>query len=176
MKKTLVVNLIGGPGVGKSTLAAHIFALLKEQKVDCELITEFAKDLVWEQRSETFKDEVYVFAKQNHKLFRLNGKVNVVITDSPLIQVCFYGKGENELCALVKKEVNRYNNLNILLTRKTEYDSNGRNQTEEEARSIDNEMKSILDESKMNYEILPGESNTANIIVTKVLNWLKENK
>ena len=73
MKNTLIVNLFGGAGIGKSTLMARIFSELKVQGYDCEMVTEFAKDLVWEKRTETFKDELYIFAKQNHRLFRVNG-------------------------------------------------------------------------------------------------------
>ena len=98
MKNTLVVNLLGGPGVGKSTLTAAIFAKLKDAGVDCEMASEFAKELVWEQRNETFKDELYIFAKQAHRLFRLNGKVDVVITDRPLILTCFYAQADKALC------------------------------------------------------------------------------
>ena len=47
MTNTLVVNLYGAPGSGKSTGAAYIFAKLKMLGVNCELITEFAKDKVW---------------------------------------------------------------------------------------------------------------------------------
>ena len=49
--------VFGGPGCGKSTLMARIFAELKTRGYDCEMVTEFAKDLVWEKRDETFKDE-----------------------------------------------------------------------------------------------------------------------
>lgn len=90
MKNTLVVNLIAAPSSGKSTLMADIFAKLKWMNIDCELVTEFAKDLVWEERTETFKDELYIFAKQNHRLFRVNGKVDVIITDRPLILTILY--------------------------------------------------------------------------------------
>ena len=44
MKETLVVNLYGAPGSGKSTGAAYIFAELKMLGINCELITEFASD------------------------------------------------------------------------------------------------------------------------------------
>lgn len=44
MKNTLVVNLLGGPGCGKSTGAAYIFSQLKMRNIDAELVTEFAKD------------------------------------------------------------------------------------------------------------------------------------
>ena len=49
MKNTLIVNLFGGAGIGKSTLMARIFSELKVQGYDCEMVTEFAKDLVWKK-------------------------------------------------------------------------------------------------------------------------------
>lgn len=53
----IVVNLYGGPGVGKSTGAAYVFARLKEAGVVAELVTEFAKDLTW-GHSRAILDEV----------------------------------------------------------------------------------------------------------------------
>ena len=52
MKNTIIVNLFGGPGTGKSTGAAYIFSQLKLAGIDCEFVSEFAKDKVWERRSE----------------------------------------------------------------------------------------------------------------------------
>lgn len=48
-KLPIVVNLFGQPGAGKSTLAAYTFAKLKMMNVNCELVTEFAKDKTWEK-------------------------------------------------------------------------------------------------------------------------------
>ena len=47
MKDTLIVNLYGGPGCGKSTGAAYLFSKLKMAGVDAEYVPEFAKDKVW---------------------------------------------------------------------------------------------------------------------------------
>lgn len=157
MKKTIVVNLLGGPGVGKSTTMASIFAYLKRKDIDCEQVTEFAKDLVWEDRKETFKDELYIFAKQAHRLFRVNDKVDVIVTDRPLILTAFYAKDNKLLCDLCKQEFDRYYNLNYLITRTKKYNPNGRNQTEAEAKAIDSETEKILNEmnikfSKVAYE------------------------
>ena len=55
MKNTLVVNLFGGPGCGKSTLMAGIFHQLKLKGYDCEMVTEFMKDLVWEKELKLLK-------------------------------------------------------------------------------------------------------------------------
>ena len=80
-----VVNLIGGPGTGKSVTAASLFAKLKKQGINCEYVTEFAKDLVWSERFPEMKDQIYIFGKSYHKLWKLDGKVDVAILDSPLI-------------------------------------------------------------------------------------------
>ena len=56
--KTTVINLIGSPGTGKSTIAAELFARMKWLGFDVELVSEYAKELVWEQRHETFKNEL----------------------------------------------------------------------------------------------------------------------
>ena len=81
--KTLVVNLFGTPGVGKSTGAAYIFSELKMRGINAELVTEFAKDKVWENNDEVFKNQAYIFGKQSYKMSRCRDKVDVIITDSP---------------------------------------------------------------------------------------------
>jgi ABC-type glutathione transport system ATPase component len=58
MSETIMVNIYGGPGCGKSTTAAGVFTLLKIHKIDCELVTEFAKDLTWENRHKTLENQL----------------------------------------------------------------------------------------------------------------------
>ena len=81
-----VINLFGGPGCGKSTTAAGLFHLMKLNEMNVELVTEYAKDLTWEERFGTLaNDQLYVFAKQQKRLQVLKNKVRYVVTDSPLI-------------------------------------------------------------------------------------------
>ena len=51
--KTKVLNLYGGPGVGKSTGAAYIFSMLKLAGINCELVREYAKELVGAEDKDT---------------------------------------------------------------------------------------------------------------------------
>ena len=83
--ETIVVNLMGGPGCGKSTAAAGIFYELKKLGYECELVTEYAKDKVWDGSYETLKDQIYVFGHQYHRLWKLKRKVRFIITYTSLI-------------------------------------------------------------------------------------------
>ena len=71
--KTIVCNLAGSPGSGKSTLAAYVFAKLKMMGINCELVTEFAKDKVWEKNNEALSNQIYIFAKQYYRMSRCTG-------------------------------------------------------------------------------------------------------
>jgi hypothetical protein len=81
---TLLVNLWAGPGAGKSTLAAETFAALKRDQVPCELVQEWVKTWAWEQRPIGTFDDVTITANQLHKESILYGKVQAIVTDSPI--------------------------------------------------------------------------------------------
>ena len=58
--------------------------------VNAELVTEFAKDKVWEESKAVFQNQQYIFGKQYFRLTRLEGKVDVVVTDSPILLSAYY--------------------------------------------------------------------------------------
>lgn len=155
--KTVVINLIGSPGTGKSTIASELFAKMKWLGFDVELVSEYAKELVWEERNETFKNELYLFAKQHHRLFRLKGKVKYVITDRPLILSLFYnqkyGDSSQQFRDMVLHEVDKFENINIFLKRTKPYVAKGRNQTEEESDVFSEEMLRICQENTAESKI-----------------------
>ena len=123
-QQPLLINLCGAPGAGKSTLAAYVFAKLKMMGVNCELVTEFAKDKVWEKNNEALSNQIYIFAKQYYRTTRCAGKVDAVITDSPLFLSPFYNKDpdiDEPLKEIVSKIVMKYDNLNYFLRRVKKY-------------------------------------------------------
>jgi hypothetical protein len=145
IKKTLVINLFAGPGSGKSTIMANLFAELKWMKVDCEMATEYAKEKVWENSHSVLDNQYYVSAKQYKKLSILNGKVDIIITDSPIMLGVIYGKNEpDEFRGMIYKYHNSFNNFNIFLERFKDYNPNGRMQTEEEAIIKDKEILDMI--------------------------------
>lgn len=176
-KDALVVNLFGGPGVGKSTTAAGVFCLLKLCDVDCEIITEYAKDLVWEERAKTFKDQQYLFAKQHHRLWRVRDKVDVVVTDCPLMLSPIYGErynvGSPAFDANVIDIVGGFKNFNVVLTRTKKYNCNGRNETEDQAKEVDEMIKRSLEGNKMPWVDIPGNFQGINEVAKVILKELR---
>ena len=58
---------------------------MKSRGYKVELVTEFAKDLVYQESYFRLKDQLMIFARQNHKLWVLKDKVDYAIVDSPLL-------------------------------------------------------------------------------------------
>ena len=175
--KTIVVNLFGAPGAGKSTGAAYIFSKIKMAGVNAELVTEFAKDKVWEESKEVFNNQIYIFGKQSFKISRVMDKVDVIITDSPIILSSFYNSNEtiqDELDALVMKTFNSYNNMNFFIERVKPYQEKGRFQTEEESNQIADEVSTLLDEKNVKYEIIAGDIEGYDYIVKQILHKLEK--
>lgn len=149
MHECIVVNLFGAPGVGKSTGAAYIFSQLKLRGVNAELVTEFAKDKVWEENPEVFKpdNQCYLFAKQYYRMNRCKDEVEVIVTDSPLPLSIFYNKSEilgENFNQMVMDCFNSFNNLNYFLLRAKPYNPKGRLQTEEESMALQDPLMDLI--------------------------------
>jgi hypothetical protein len=170
MKKTVVVNLYGGPGSGKSSLCASIFAELKWRDIETEMCLEYAKDRVWEGSAHVLENQLYVFGKQQHRMYRLNGKVDIIVTDSPLLLSIIYdSKNDTAFRQVVLNEFNSYNNINLFVRRKKKYNPNGRLQTFEQAKEKDVEVKSLLNDNGISYVEIDGEPSRIEEIVDFIL-------
>lgn len=166
----IVVNLFAGPGAGKSTTRAGVFHKLKLKGYNVEEATEYAKDLTWDKRFNTLACQPYVFGKQLYRLERLKDQVQAVITDSPLLLGSIYmGKDEPlSLMHLIEDKFNSFNNLNFFIKRVKPYNPKGRNQTEEEAQEIDSKVKTYLFRRGIDYTVLDGNEEAAEIIANTV--------
>ena len=170
-KSTLVVNLIGGPGCGKSTVSAGVFFDLKMKGLDCELATEYAKDLTWSKGNFSLGNQVHVFGEQHHRIWRLLNQVEVVVTDSPLLLTPIYNPDTRDhlIDQLALSEFGKMWNYVVFLKRCKSYNPNGRNQTELEAIEIDRKILDFLEVNKIPYETTTGNLDGKNYIVGKVL-------
>lgn len=152
MKKTIVINLFGGSGSGKSTMAAFIFAYLKIQRYHCELVHEYVKSWAWEERKVGKYDQSYIFGKQAKRESILYEKVDIIVTDSPLLLVPFFEKkftGKEYIAQSVFNFIDfaKQNGVeyhNFFIERPKQYDPRGRYETEEEAKENDRLLKEFL--------------------------------
>ncbi len=169
-KKTLVVNIFAGPGAGKSTTAAGIFFELKNRQINCELAAEYAKDLVWEKRNATFDDQLYLFAKQHHRIFVLLGQVDVVITDCPILLSPVYDAEKRPTFEkLVREEHDKMWTYNVFLKRQKSYTQTGRIHTEAQAHEIDARVLDVLYRNNQCYETFDASPEGKDEIVNKIL-------
>lgn len=154
-----VINLFGGSGLGKSTLAAGIFYKMKMQGAHCEMVREYVKQLAWDGIKVGPLDQPYLFGKQCKYESRLYNKVEYIVTDSPLLLSPFYEKfwtGDsivlpavlNFLEAAKKHGITHHN---FLLNRQKKFDTRGRYETEAQARKADEGVKQFLQELNMPF-------------------------
>lgn len=154
---TTIVNLVGGPCCGKSTTAAGLFAQMKlhtDRKV--EIVTEVIKDYVYDENKGAMNDQILITAQQNHRLRRLQGKVEFIISDASLLNGVvyneFYNDSRNLSTELAKNLYDEYDdNIVFYLPRKPVYDQYGRTQTLEEAKQIDRIFLNKLNEMEIDY-------------------------
>jgi len=122
-----LINLFGGPGIGKSSIAAGIFYKLKKKHVSCNNPYEFPKTLAWDNNIPAIKDQLYVFANQHRGIAQSYGKVDYIIIDSPIlfskIYHSYYTEGYpaefygDSFHKMILELHNKYDNINILLDR-----------------------------------------------------------
>ncbi len=174
---SVVVNLFGGPGTGKSTTAAQVFAHLKQQGKSVELVREYVKDWAWEQRKIGPLHQPYIFGEQSHREGLLYGKVDSVITDSPLLLSGFYHShyfGVDYLTPTILGfmkhafDTSGTTYLNIVLGRVKPYVGAGRYETEEQAKNLDTAITTWLDSVGQSYHHVLCDQSAAERI-TKML-------
>ncbi len=179
-KQTYVVNFISGPGCGKTTLSAIIFAELKLKQYVSEFAQEYAKQLVWMKDFETLNNQHYVTRHQYKLLKQMDGIVDFIVTDGPLIHGIYYNlhnkdntSNRDKTHEMILNCHNEFKNINIFLTRgEHEYETQGRIQTESESREIDVILKHLLKANNIDFVEFPANSHRDNI--NKILEYIIE--
>ncbi len=157
--KTKVINLFGGPGSGKSTTRAGLFFLMKLAGIKVEEVTEYAKDLTWEGNHYLLTDQLHILGNQNRRMARLKGKRDWIVSDSPLLLGINYVTADylpKTFKDMMFELWDTYDNYNYFITRKKEYDPQGRNQTEDEARKLDSDIKAMLRDNSIPFVEVQG--------------------
>lgn len=136
-----VLNFYGGPGSGKSTLAASVFAQLKFRGYNVELVREYAKEWAWRGQEIKPEHQKHIFQQQYGRMRLLQGKVQLIITDSPLLLATIYGSGYDT----AKYCYDTFQNCDLFVERIGHYNLAGRYQTYEEACELDKKCMDFAD-------------------------------
>ena len=145
--ETKVINIYAGPGVGKSTTAAMLYAHYKNKCLEAEMCREYVKSWVWQARNITAMDQYYILGKEIYHMESLFGKVDVLISDSPVMQGNYYlHKIRPDLSLdstgpmdplifdfITQAEKRGVKFYDFIVERNQPYQTTGRYQTEEEA-------------------------------------------
>ena len=177
-----IINLFGGPGIGKSTQASGLFTEMKRNHMSVEYTYEFPKEVAWEGNISQLRDQFFITANQHRNISRLYGKVDYIIVDSPIILGCFYEQryGDGYPASFYSMSFfdkflwelfDQYDNINILLNRNNDtYDPNGRMQDLKEAQEIDADIKQTLLVNSIKFEEFDVNNNTAR----DIFNYIKQ--
>lgn len=156
--ETIIVNLYAGAGAGKTTAAWNIASELKKKNIVTEYVGEYAKELVYDGRRDlldgSLKNQEMVYAEQKHRIDRLMGKVQVVVTDSPILLSAAYLKDDgSKECADFKSKVisdaKSYKTFSLFINRGKYYEQQGRAHTLTESKAMDNKIKDMLKENNI---------------------------
>jgi len=132
------INFFAGPGAGKSTTACGLFFQMKMRGHRCEYVPEYAKDLAYEGLLSTIPQSE-IFREQNRRMQRLVGKVEYIITDAPLVLGLLYAP--DGVCEeQTRIAFDSFDNYNVLVLRDKPYEAYGREQTEEQAKQLDEQI------------------------------------
>lgn len=149
-----LVQFFGGPGSGKSALAYKLAGELKSRGKNCELVTEVAKDVTWDENFHQLKNQFFITAKQFDRIRRLENKVDYIIMDAGLLQNIPYIKDErykNELVQIMKNLHSSYETINFFVHRPNTYEESGRKETLDESMIIDNLTIEILKDEGVRF-------------------------
>lgn len=166
---TTVVNLFAGPGAGKSTTAAGLFYKMKLMDLKVELVTEFAKELVYAGNHTDLNNQLLVLAEQDRRMRRLVGTVDYIITDSPLLLTAVYGSGfyKGEWLLNAAKALHEsYERRDFFIKRAKVYQAYGRTQTEEQALDVDEKVLRLEPYQKM--ERIDGSPRAPDAILSRL--------
>mgnify|MGYP002599439755 FL=1 len=163
-KNTIVINAFAGPGAGKTTSCLEIAEKLKKQGFVTEYVQEYAKELVYDNHLTMldghYEHQFAILNEQMKRINRLYGKVDFIVTDSPiLLNNTYLNEDKNtEVYSAYSDSVNKlyglYNNFNYFVERDTSvFEKEGRIHNLEQSIAIDNELKNMLHNNQIDFDV-----------------------
>ena len=172
-RTTIVINAFGGPGSGKTTSCMNICAELKKQGFNAEYVQEYAKELVYDKNFELLdgskEHQFEILKEQVHRMDRLIGKTDFIVTDSPILLNTVYNRQLTpEYERMVSELSGQYQNFSFFMKRDdSQFQTEGRIHDLQESKQKDKEIKSLLKKHKVYYGTYDHE--TVDVVVQNAI-------
>ena len=175
-----IINIFGGPGIGKSSIAAGVTYKIKKNHISCDQPYEFPKLLAWDDNHSAIQDQLYVLANQHRGIVKSYGKVDYIVLDSPILLSLTYRnyyKGTEYPSSLygesfdkmVLDTFNQYDNINIVLDRADGVHNNDeRYQNLEESKELDIVIENTLIKNNIPFYKIKVDDDTVDNIIKLV--------
>lgn len=148
-RRTRHLHIYGAPGVGKSTLAAVIYAEMKLAGISVELVQEYAQEHVWAGTLDSLL-QGHITLEQIRREEALIGKVDWIVTDSPpLLGPAYADIGQDErLRHRVMDLTDGWRTNSLFLTRgpirDAEFEQEGRIHNAKESAVLEKRIQRIM--------------------------------
>lgn len=174
---TVHLNIWGAPGIGRSALAHRIHAKLLDSGHKSHFVQNYASELgmqgllAWKLGDEGIFEEHEQFlisSRQYERQIAMDGLVEVIITEAPLLQQAIFAPGNYQpaLLNILNELTVGMNNIDVMLSGdiRNDYKSNGRIQNRDGAKNMEPEILRILNKYRPSYMALHLESAEFRII------------
>jgi predicted ATPase len=164
-RQPLIIEVLGIPGSGKTTLSAFLFAELKESSVPCELVMEYARYHIVHKREEkglSYKDPLVLtdtdqftiatMQAQNELIYANNSSPDtVIVADSSPYNALLYAKEHLQSNEAFKRQLEILNNTNRMFlycppVHKPTVNDYNRVHSAEQIQGLDDALKEIIKE------------------------------
>lgn len=176
---TLVINTVGEPGSGKTTLSFWLSQALKRAGVVTEFVPEVVKYECFDpagRRRVTSGQFDFRYLMQQTRLFRpLLGNVEVVINDGAFELSYFYGQRRiaparlplfREAIDRLRAETREHTETWFVMPRREHaYETDGRNETETQAQAVRDDLIAFLDtEFNVGARLVAGDGDRQTLL------------
>ena len=174
-KKTIdskCIFFVGGPGSGKSTAANGLMFLLKILGLSSELVSEFAKDKVYEGNlPSVLKCQSLIIGEQDYRVSRLLGKVDYIVSDAPLNITAMHASNEKPLEQAAYYLFEKTNNYIIFIEKdkNASFETKGRLEDEKSAQKKAQILKDNLDSRGYSYVTANGSIEATKLAIKYVI-------
>lgn len=178
--RTKIINLVGSPSSGKSLIAALLFTELKMMHKRTEYVQEYAKTLVWQNRLDELANQYNVTMEQYKMIKAVNGKVEYICLDSPLLLGIYYNRYHPDNVSNIEKtekmilnKIDEFDNIYIFIERNKEfpYEIEGRIHNEHESNEISLHLIDILKEFKLPYKSFRSDKSNIQEMIKYILEF-----